>query len=315
MSRHRQGLLLCLVSAAGFGAMAIFAKLAYRHGGDVTTVLVLRFLLAAAVTWAVVRVVRAPLPDRRTALGAAALGVLYAGQAGCYFAALQHISASLNALLLYTYPAMVFAAALALGRERAGAVKTLALGLSAAGTVLVLVAGGTGALNAPGVLLGLGAAVIYCAYILVADRVLPGAHPLPVAALVLTTAFLAFLVVSPLIGGVHPGRIDGDGWLAMAGVALVSTVLAASLFLAGLARVGPSTASIVSTVEPAVTVGLAALVFGERLDGMQLVGGALVLAAVVALQLRLGGSKVGAGVAADLAAAAPAARPAQAHAS
>jgi drug/metabolite transporter (DMT)-like permease len=80
------------------------------------------------------------------------------------------------------------------------------------------------------------------------------------------------------------------GWLWLAGIVAVSTVAAIVLFFAGLARVGPSRASIISTVEPLVTVSLAFVVFGERLAAIQLLGGALVLASVVLLQLRSGGS-------------------------
>jgi len=69
-------------------------------------------------------------------------------------------------------------------------------------------------------------------------------------------------------------------------IASVSTVLPIVLFMAGLARVGPSTASIASTVEPPITVALAWIVFGETLGPVQLVGGALVLSAVILLQLR-----------------------------
>ena len=58
------------------------------------------------------------------------------------------------------------------------------------------------------------------------------------------------------------------------------------LFMAGLARVGPSTASIASTIEPPFTVALAWIVFGETLGPLQLAGGAFVLSAVVLLQLR-----------------------------
>ena len=76
----------------------------------------------------------------------------------------------------------------------------------------------------------------------------------------------------------------GWGWLAC--IAVVSTVAAISLFFAGLRRVGPTTASILATVEPLVTVLLAFLVFGETLGPVQLVGGALVLAAVLVLCAR-----------------------------
>jgi drug/metabolite transporter (DMT)-like permease len=60
-----------------------------------------------------------------------------------------------------------------------------------------------------------------------------------------------------------------------------------SLFFAGLSRVGPSTAAIASTIEPAVTVLLGALVLGEMLGTTQAIGGALVLSAVLVLQAPL----------------------------
>jgi drug/metabolite transporter (DMT)-like permease len=68
--------------------------------------------------------------------------------------------------------------------------------------------------------------------------------------------------------------------------AVVSTVASISLFFAGLRRVGPTTASILATVEPLVTVLLAFLVFAETLGMVQLLGAALVLAAVPVLHAR-----------------------------
>jgi drug/metabolite transporter (DMT)-like permease len=89
---------------------------------------------------------------------------------------------------------------------------------------------------------------------------------------------------------VATGSVDlaltGEAWLWLILIALVSTVVAVSAFFAGLRRVGPSEAAILSTFEPPVTVVLAFLVLGERLTVPQLAGGALVLAAVVLLQLR-----------------------------
>ena len=108
--------------------------------------------------------------------------------------------------------------------------------------------------------------------------------------------------------------MDAGGWAALVSLSLVSTVVAITTFFLGLDRVGPSTASIVSAVEPAWTVVLAALVFAERLGGVQLLGGALVLSAVVMLQLRgegawdRGPGRVQPGAAPDHAAPAPPAR-------
>src|SRR5436305_12971235 len=167
---------LCLLSGAAFGAMAIFAKLAYGGGATGGTVLSVRFALAAAMFWAVVlatggaRELRAlPRRDMRAGLALGACG--YALQSGCYFAALEHIEASLLSLLLYTFPAIVAAAAVALGRERMTSRRLTALALASTGLVLVLAGAGTGTLNAVGVSLGLGAAVVYSTYILVSDGV------------------------------------------------------------------------------------------------------------------------------------------------
>ena len=69
----------------------------------------------------------------------------------------------------------------------------------------------------------------------------------------------------------------------IAGIALVSTVAAITLFFAGLERVGPTRASTLSTIEPVCTVLLAALLLDERIAPIQLAGGALILGAVVLL--------------------------------
>jgi drug/metabolite transporter (DMT)-like permease len=76
------------------------------------------------------------------------------------------------------------------------------------------------------------------------------------------------------------------GWFWVACIVIVSTVLAALTFFAGLRRTGPSTAAILSTVEPVVTTALAAVTLGEFLTPVQLAGGLLVLSSVVVLQIR-----------------------------
>ena len=119
------GALLCLASAAAFGAMGIFGKLAYDEGATVGTLLAVRFVLAAALFWVLVagsrrrraRCARCPRRDVALALALGAVG--YSAQAGGYFAALERLDASLLSLLLYTFPAIVTVAAIALGRERA----------------------------------------------------------------------------------------------------------------------------------------------------------------------------------------------------
>ena len=98
--------------------------------------------------------------SRRDVAIALALGALgYSAQAGSYFAALDRLDASLLSLLVYTFPAIVTVAAVALGRERASRRKAVALGLASAGLVLVLAGAAAGALDPLGTALGLTAAV------------------------------------------------------------------------------------------------------------------------------------------------------------
>ncbi|HET9340864.1 MAG TPA: DMT family transporter, partial [Casimicrobiaceae bacterium] len=105
--------------------------------------------------------------------------------------------------------------------------------------------------------------------------------PLAMSTVVIASAGVLFAALALLRGPVLPAT--AAGWTAVAAIALVSTVAAITWFFAGLKRIGPTRASTLSTVEPVVTVALAAIVLGERIAAVQLAGGALILAAVVML--------------------------------
>ena len=288
---HRAGTIFCLASAAAFGAMAIFGKLAYEQGTTAGTLLAVRFILAAAVFW-IVMVVAGRLAElralpRRDVVIALLLGAVgYAAQAGAYFAALERIEASLLALLLYTFPAMVTVAAIAIGRERFALRRAVALGLASAGGVLIVGGVGSGGLDPLGAVLGLAAAAIYSAYILSSDGIASRVRPEILSTLVCSGAAISLTLGLGLLGLLEPGAVTAAGWGWLACLSLVSTVGAIALFFAGLRRVGPTAAAILSTVEPLVTVLLAFAVFSETLSPLQLVGGALVVSAVPALHVR-----------------------------
>ena len=146
------GPLFCLLSAAGFGALAIFGKLAYDAGVEVGDLLLMRFALAAALLLAVAGATGAlrGVP-RRSVLAGLAMGAIgYATQSGLFFGALERMDASLLALILYAYPALVLIAAVALGRERASTRRVAALVIALAGTALVLAGAAAGSLDALG---------------------------------------------------------------------------------------------------------------------------------------------------------------------
>src|SRR5438105_4598758 len=97
------GVLPLLLSATGFGLMAIFAKMAYAAGVNLPTLLTGRFTLAAVILWGLVLAGRSlpRLPVRRLAGLALMGGVGYVGQSFAFFTAVQTIPAAMNGLLLY----------------------------------------------------------------------------------------------------------------------------------------------------------------------------------------------------------------------
>ena len=281
------GILLCLASAAAFGAMGVFGKLAYEEGSTAATLLSTRFVFAAVVLWAVLAVTgggrRLRTLSRRDVFLALGLGAVgYGAQAACYFAALERMDASLLALVLYTFPAMVAVAAIVLGRDRASLRTGIALVLAGSGLALVLTGAAAGSLQPAATVLGLGAAAVYTVYILTSEGIATRVDSLALATLVCTGAAVTLTGAGLATGGLDPAAVTAPGWLWLALLAVVSTVGAIALFFAGLRRVGPTAAAILSTLEPVVTVGLASAVFGETLGPVQLAGGALVLLAAVA---------------------------------
>jgi drug/metabolite transporter (DMT)-like permease len=289
--RISSGTLFCLGSGAAFGSMAIFGKLSYDEGANVATLLTVRFVIGAVLFWALValRGLAPSVPGlsrRDVAIGLALGAAGYSAQAGLYFAALERIDASILSLLLYTFPAMVTVAAIALGRERVSARRLTALALTSGGLVLVLAGAAAGAFDPLGAAMALGAAVVYTIYILTSESAAGRISPYLLSALVCTGAAVTLTLGSAALGQLRPQDITAEGWLWMAGIGIVSTVTAIGLFFAGLRRVGPSTAAILATVEPVVTVFLAFLVFGETLAAIQIAGAVLVLTSVLVLRAR-----------------------------
>jgi drug/metabolite transporter (DMT)-like permease len=291
---HAMGPMLCLLSAAAFGAMGIFGKLSYEQGTTVGTLLSVRFVAAATLLWVYLLVTRRwRTPARRDVLLALGLGAIgYGAQAGAYFTALERIDPGILSLLLYTFPAIVTVAAIALGRERLSVRAVVALGLASTGLVLVLSGAGSGALDTAGVALGMTAALVYSVYILTSQGISTRVHPAVLSTLVCSGAAVSLTLGATLAGEVHLGAVTAKGYADLAGIAVISTVAAIGLFFAGLSRVGPTAASIFSTLEPVVTVTLAWMVFGESFGASQLIGGALVLSAVFALSARVRARRV-----------------------
>jgi drug/metabolite transporter (DMT)-like permease len=126
----------------------------------------------------------------------------------------------------------------------------------------------------------IAAPTIYTGYILVGESVMRGVPAVGASAVIISGAAIAFSVIAALQGELAlPDSFEG--WGVAFAFALIPTMIAISLFLAGLPRIGAARASLLSTWEPMVTIVLAVILFGESFTVVQVLGGVLILVAVI----------------------------------
>jgi drug/metabolite transporter (DMT)-like permease len=282
---------MVLGSAASFGTLPIIVKFAYASGLSPLQALTWRFVLAGAG----LHVVLGLKGESLLGLGLARigqfllLGILgYAAQSGTYFGALCCLPASLVELIAYIYPSLVVLGAWLVFRRPIRGRDGLALAISFVG--LGLLVGGVRLQAGSPLLLAFTSPILYSIYILAGDRFMRGSSALAASAMVHTGAAAVFVVISAASGQLSfPQR--PAGWVLVVLLALVPSMLAISLFLAGLPRIGAGRASLLSTCEPVVTVTLAVVLLGDRLAPTQLLGAAGIVVAVVIVQLHSGAAR------------------------
>jgi drug/metabolite transporter (DMT)-like permease len=303
--RRALGIGLVLLSAFGFGSGSLFAKPAYEEGLGWHVLSAYRFLFGATLAWGWLllqpggrRALRSA--SRRLVVVSLALGLLYVGNSATYFAGLETVDASLAALIVYVYPALVAVLSLWFGRPLEGARAWGALGLALVGVVLAV--GGISTDRLPpidGLLLVMVSPVIYAVWIMLSAR-LSGERPEGAAgrhdrstgaaaalatALMMTATAAAYWASALLLGEpVLPHQVPPTVWPNLAGVGVVATFIAIQAFYAGAQRIGAAQAALLSTIEPVWTIALASIVLRESLEPIQLLGGALILIAVIVAQ-------------------------------
>jgi drug/metabolite transporter (DMT)-like permease len=278
------GTAMVLGSATAFGTLAIFAKLGYASGLGTEQTLAFRFLLAAIGMVALAVVIgQNPLRLRRNQLVTLfVLGaIVYTGQSLTYFIALRSLPASLVVLIAYIYPSLVVLAGWLFLRRSVSSWHWVALAASFAGVAMLV--GGARFQLSWALALAIASPTIYTGYILIGERVMSSVPAVAASAVIMSGAALAFCLLAALNHELALPR-NVSGWAVGVGIALFPTMIAISLFVAGLPRVGAARAALLSTWEPVVTVLLAVVILGDRLSIVQVIGGLLVMLAVIVVQ-------------------------------
>ena len=290
---NRQSLLFgYLFAAAGsafFSTKAIFIKLAYQDKADAFLMLAWRMIFALPVfaaigIWAYLRR-RAdgrPEPTRESVLAAIGIGFVGYYVASAFdFAGLIFITAQLERLVLFTYPLFVMFIGWMFYAQPLTRTGLLAAAITYAGLAVVF------ALDLPeggrdtviGTVLVLGAAIAFALHQIWARNNMASLGTALFTSVALSTASVFCIAHQAILSGGDFSASPRFLWLAF-GCAVVATVLPTFLVNAGLARISSQAVSMISTLSPVVTIGLAVSILGEPFTLADAIGSSMVLAGV-----------------------------------
>lgn len=283
----RTGLILATFGAIAFSGKAIIVKLAYRHGVDAVTLIMLRMLFAlplfVAMAWWAGRG-KAPLTLRDW------LGVIGLGFSGYYlssfldFAGLAYITASLERLILYLNPTLVLLFGWIVYRRRILRQQVLGMAISYAGVLLVFgheVQLGQSSAAAWGTLLVFLSAVSYAVYLLASGEFVKRLGSLRLVGLATSVACVLciaqFLLLRPIdvALNVAPEVI----WLSVLNATLCTAVPVLAVMMA-IERIGAAMAAQTGMVGPLSTILMGVVLLGEPFTAWIAAGTVLVITGI-----------------------------------
>ena len=291
MSRkEREGVLWVLLAAAGFAVMPSMVKTTYLHSSFTPfDIAIWRFIIAVPMMWGLVYRSRRAAPSARPSDAPIrpmlAVGIVISAAVLAAFFALERLPGSTYIVLFYSYPAMVVVLSALLG-ERIRPLAWLALAMALTGIVLTvpdLMVGSS--IDSLGLALALFNAAIVAVYYLLAKRTLAGVADVSGASAWMMVGTLAvLLLLIPLRGLQMPP--NALSLLMLVGIAALGTVLPIFAINLAIQRIGASQASLISTVEPILSMFVSMLILAEVIQAIQWLGAALIIGSVIVLQLR-----------------------------
>lgn len=214
------------------------------------------------------------------------------------FEAYRYTSVAVATLCYYMAPILIILVSPLLFQERLTGRKILCVAIALAGMVLVsgiTEAGGAQAQESSrttGILLGLGAAVLYASVVLL-NKAMPSVEAYPKTIVQLGTAAVTLLPYTLLTETIPP---EAFSWLSIGMLVLVGIVhtgVAYALYFGSVSGLKAQTAALLSYLDPVVAILLSALLLGENLSVPGLIGALMVLGAALLSEMPVGAKKVG----------------------
>lgn len=282
--KNIKGLLYIVLASVSFGIMPILAKLAYSQGANPYSVLFLRFLFASIMLlyYLLKKGISLKL-DKTTFLWIILLGVFgYSATSGFLFVSYNYISVGLATMIMYTYPIIVTFFSTFIYKEKIYLQKVIALSLSVLG-VYVLIGVGKEVFSFKGISFALMSAIFYSIYVLGASSGKLKQVNSYVMTFYLSISASATMLLLGLKNSSITLNISFYGIVCIMLLAFISTVVALMAFLEGVRLIGPSNASILSTLEPIVSLVLGWIILKEAISISTALGSLLILSSIIIL--------------------------------
>lgn len=294
MKHKANGTLLIILAGIFWGSMGIFVRGLADLAGFTSIQIVSLRLTVAAITFTIILLrkdikgFRIALKDIPLFLGLGLGSVL--SFAACYFTAIQMMTLSIAAILLYTSPIWVMLMSLLFFHERMTKNKLLALIISFVGCVLVSgIGSGAGNVTAMGILIGLGSGIGYGLYSILGTIALRRYSTYTVTTYTFIIAAIGSVFLCSLPDLLHKITTCSDKpylFLLIILTGLVTAVIPFLCYTLGLEQVEASRAAILATIEPMVATLIGIVVFHEYMTLMSVIGVMCIIAAIVLLNLR-----------------------------
>ena len=273
-----------VLGASSFACADVLSKVVLIDGADVLTMSAVRAVLGVAMLFAWLKLVPPPAAfTLRATWISLGLGVLFAGNVFLLFKAIETVEVPIAILTYFVYPLLTGLAAAASRLEKItwrGAAAALAAFL---GLALMIGAHPT-TLAAGGILAALGAALCRVVILLVTRALLSGADPLRITWYSLVSSTVVFVIAALAAWNWQPPATT-SGWIALIVLSAAVTTGLLGVF-ASTVRIGPFRTALFMNLEPLLTAIGSALFLAEVLTPLQALGGGIMLAALVAFQLR-----------------------------
>jgi len=273
------GVIYILISGAAFGLLPWFARIAFDHGVEPLGLLTVRFLIATLCLVAFHLLIRRNVawPSRKMFGKLLLLGVIgYAPQSAFFAFGVERIDISLATVVFYTYPVMVVLLSWWFLQQTPSRAVVTALMTAVVGAAMT--AGQIKAGSWTGVVLMFIAALWYSGYIIAVSRMLKNSDAFMSLTVIMIGAALAHTTLWVITRADLPS--DVQGWSAATAAAVVSTILALGLLILGVQRIGPGNASVLSTIEPVVSITVGIIALNESLTAVRVLGAILVVIGV-----------------------------------